>query len=129
MSELSDKQKAILHDKGTEAPFSGNLLSVKDSGKFICADCGSVLFDSANKFDSGSGWPSFDDVVDAGAVEIVEDKSHGMVRDEVVCKKCGGHLGHLFKDGPVESTGLRYCINSAALNFESADGEIVRGDE
>jgi len=116
---LTDEQKEVLLNKGTEAPFSGKYVDHKESGVYKCAACGTELFDSKNKFDSGSGWPSFDDVLDGGKVELVTDNSHGMKRTEVVCKNCGGHLGHMFEDGPVETTGKRYCINSCSLDFDN----------
>ncbi len=113
---LSSEQIAILEGKGTELPFSGKLLHNKDSGDYTCAACGAVLFKSDTKFDSGSGWPSFDQAVD-GSVKQSTDTSHGMIRTEVICANCGGHLGHLFDDGPKETTGQRFCINSASLDF------------
>ena len=105
-------------EKGTERPFSGKYLDNKEKGMYKCAACETSLFDSSTKFDSGSGWPSFYDVVDKGNVKLNKDTSHGMIRVEVVCANCEGHLGHLFDDGPQEATGLRYCINSASLNFD-----------
>lgn len=116
LDKLSKDQIAILEGKGTELPFSGKLLHNKDSGDYTCAACGSVLFKSDTKFDSGSGWPSFDQAVD-GSVKQSTGTSHGMIRTEVICANCGGHLGHLFDDGPKETTGQRFCINSASLDF------------
>ena len=115
--KLTKEQHRILKEKGTEAPFTGKLLHNKKKGTYVCADCGSVLFSSETKFDSGTGWPSFYDVIKKGNVELKKDKSLGMERMEVVCKKCGGHLGHIFEDGP-KPTGKRFCINSGALDFE-----------
>ncbi len=114
--KLSPEQYAVLREKGTEAPFSGELLHEKRSGMFNCAACGNPLFESGTKFDSGTGWPSFDDAI-PGAVEMREDNSYGMHRTEVVCAKCKSHLGHLFTDGPT-ATGKRHCINSVCLEFE-----------
>lgn len=122
-ARLTPEQYRILRKAGTEPPFSGALLHVKEEGEFRCAGCGEPLFDSAAKFDSGSGWPSFTAPMDEEAVEERVDESHGMVRTEVRCAKCSGHLGHVFPDGPGPG-GLRYCINSAALDFrKSGDGE------
>lgn len=115
--KLSPEQYRILIEKGTEKPFSGKYLDHKEEGIYQCAACGNSLFDSKNKYDSGSGWPSFYDVVDKGNVNIEVDNSLGMQRLEVLCSNCGGHLGHVFEDGPKEETGLRFCINSASLNF------------
>ncbi len=115
--DLSTEQKAVLFDKATEAPFTGKLLSINDSGEYLCANCGSVLFDSNNKFDSGCGWPSFDRAIE-GRVAYHEDTTHGMIRTEVTCTQCGGHLGHVFADGPRETTSQRYCINSLSLDFK-----------
>ena len=115
---LSDEEYRILRESGTEPRFSSDLIDVKDEGVFTCAGCGTELFDSDRKFDSETGWPSFWDVYQEGNVETQADNSHGMQRTEVVCAECGGHLGHVFDDGP-EPTGKRYCINGAALEFES----------
>lgn len=113
---LTDKQKAVLFNKATEAPFSGTLLYTFDTGDYVCANCGSKLFTSDTKFESDCGWPSFDQAVE-GSIATTTDTSHGMVRTEITCAKCGGHLGHVFDDGPQDTTGLRYCINSLSLNF------------
>lgn len=115
---LSDEQRRVLFDKATERPFSGELLSVDDDGRYTCANCRQVLFSSEAKYDSGCGWPSFDQAIDGG-VEYHEDDSHGMQRTEVTCARCGGHLGHVFPDGPRETTGQRYCINSLSLDFQA----------
>lgn len=117
--DLSDQQRAVLFDKATEAPFSGELLHVDGVGDYTCANCGSKLFTSSNKFDSGCGWPSFDQAI-KGAVDYHDDTSHGMNRTEVTCSKCGGHLGHVFPDGPRQTTGQRYCINSLAMQFHAS---------
>jgi methionine-R-sulfoxide reductase len=114
-SQLSPERYAILRQAATEPAFTGHLLHVDQDGGFHCAGCNTLLFMSGSKFDSGSGWPSFDTAV--GPVIEKQDKSHGMVRTEVLCGACGGHLGHLFNDGPTE-TGLRYCVNSLSLEFD-----------
>ena len=116
-SKLNPKQYHILREAGTEAPFTGDLLNMKAEGSYKCAGCGTELFTSESKYESGSGWPSFYEALDPDKIEEIEDRSHGMVRTEVRCATCGGHLGHLFPDGP-QPTGMRYCINSAALEFE-----------
>ncbi len=116
-AQLTPEQYAVLRQKGTERAFTGTLLDVKDDGTFVCAGCGAELFRTDAKFESGSGWPSFTEPAIAANVETAEDRSHGMVRTEVLCRRCGGHLGHVFDDGPVP-TGLRYCINSAAMEFD-----------
>ncbi len=119
--KLSPEQYRILRQAGTEAPFSGELLNNKAPGTYRCAACGEPLFDSNTKYDSGSGWPSFTAPADPGSVEELTDHGHGMVRTEVRCARCEGHLGHVFPDGPGPE-GLRYCINSASLAFDR-DGE------
>lgn len=114
--QLTPEQYAVLREKGTEAPFSGALLHESRSGTYNCAACGNTLFSSETKFDSGTGWPSFDEAL-PGATKLVEDNSHGMRRTEVVCARCGSHLGHMFDDGPTK-TGKRYCLNSVCLDLE-----------
>ena len=114
--QLSKEQQAVLFDKGTEAPFSGALLYNHDDGDYTCANCGAVLFASDNKYESGCGWPSFDQAIE-GTITFTEDTTHGMKRTEITCTNCGGHLGHVFDDGPKETTGLRYCVNSLSLQF------------
>ena len=116
---LSREQYEVLRRKGTEPAFTGKYYNNKEKGVYLCAGCGNPLFDSDTKFDSGTGWPSYYRPISEQAVETEEDGSHGMIRTEVLCKRCGGHLGHVFPDGP-EPTGQRYCINSVSLNFEPA---------
>lgn len=117
---LTKEQEAVLFGKATEAPYSGKLLGVTDIGDYVCANCGAKLFDSSHKFDAHCGWPSFDESI-PGAVSYHEDKSHDMIRTEVTCSGCGGHLGHIFNDGPSEATGKRYCMNSLSLEFKKSE--------
>ena len=115
--ELPADRYAVLRRAGTEPAWSGELLHVEGGGVFHCAGCGAGLFDTGSKFDSGSGWPSFDRAKSAGTIVEHTDRSYGMVRTEIVCARCGGHLGHVFPDGPTD-TGLRYCVNSLSLTYE-----------
>ena len=119
--QLTDAQYHVLRQAGTERPFTGKYVNTEDDGVYTCAGCGARLFSSDTKFHSGSGWPSFWDVIDQGNVELHQDSSYGMRRTEILCAQCGGHLGHVFNDGPRDKTGLRYCINSAALDFEEKE--------
>ncbi|MEK6970554.1 MAG: peptide-methionine (R)-S-oxide reductase MsrB [archaeon] len=114
--KLTPEQYRVLREKGTEIPFMGKFVHTKEKGMYVCAACGSELFSSDAKFDSGTGWPSFDNSANTKNIELHEDKTFGMMRVEVTCKNCGGHLGHLFEDGPTRS-GKRYCINSCALEL------------
>ncbi len=123
---LSEEQYRVTQQQGTERPFTGRYVDYKEDGTYRCVCCGASLFSSEHKYDSGSGWPSFWLPLAGDAVEIRRDTSHGMIREEVVCRRCGAHLGHVFEDGP-QPTGLRYCINSASLDFAAADGHTAGG--
>lgn len=117
---LTPEQYKIMRQKNTEPPFTGKYVHEKGSGMYKCTACGNPLFSSNTKFDSGTGWPSFDEAL-PGSIKYVPDSSHGIERTEVVCAKCGSHLGHLFQDGPTK-TGKRYCINSVCLNLDQEQG-------
>ncbi|MHA1136588.1 MAG: peptide-methionine (R)-S-oxide reductase MsrB [Candidatus Thorarchaeota archaeon] len=119
---LSPDQYKVLRQCGTEPPFTGKFVNHKDNGVYVCAGCGNELFSSDTKFESGSGWPAFWDQVSEDSIGRKEDNSSGMKRIEIVCKNCGGHLGHVFDDGP-NPTGFRYCVNSLSLDFKSSDTE------
>lgn len=114
---LTPEQYHILREKGTEGPGTGALYRHKETGMYVCAGCGAELFSSETKYDSGSGWPSFWAAVKPEAIKTAADTSHGMRRTEIMCARCGGHLGHVFDDGPRETTGKRFCVNSASLKF------------
>ena len=116
--DLSPESYYILRQKGTERPFTGKYNLHFEKGAYHCKACNAKLFESSNKFESGCGWPSFDQAIE-GAIEYIRDTSHGMIRTETVCANCRGHLGHVFNDGPKETTGQRYCINSGSIDFES----------
>ena len=124
--ELSPEQYAVLRQQATERPFTGQYLNSKAEGVYACAACGQALFSSDTKYNSFSGWPSFWDVVDEGNVGLREDLSHGMRRVEAVCNRCDSHLGHVFDDGPRDKTGLRYCINSLALDLKEERAPIPK---
>lgn len=117
---LDDQEYHVLREKGTERAFTGDLYDTKEEGTYICAACDNPMFTSETKFESGTGWPSFYAPISEDKIATEEDKSFGMVRTEVLCARCGGHLGHVFNDGP-QPTGLRYCLNSAALDFKPAE--------
>lgn len=118
--KLTDEEYRVCRQKGTERPFSGELLDINDAGQYLCKCCGNVLFDAVHKFDAGCGWPSFYEEAAPGNVGYHEDLSHGMQRIEIVCNHCDAHLGHVFPDGP-EPTGKRYCVNSVSLTFNKAE--------
>lgn len=115
---LTPEQIEVLFNKGTEPAFTGKYYQHHENGMYTCAGCGNELFSSTDKYDSGCGWPSFDRAKDNGAITTTDDNSFGMHRTEVTCGKCGGHLGHVFDDGPKETTGKRFCINSLSLDFK-----------
>ena len=116
--ELSPELRHVAREGGTEAPFTGAFVDNHEKGTYTCAICGTKLFSSDTKFDSGTGWPSFTNPANLEHIELKEDKSAGMMRTEVTCKTCGAHLGHVFDDGPADAGGKRYCINSVCLGFE-----------
>lgn len=116
-AHLTPEQYRVMRERGTEAPFTGALVENHDTGMYVCAACKTPLFPSDTKFDSGTGWPSFSDVASKGNVALKKDTTLGMTRTEVLCATCGGHLGHVFDDGPRDKGGKRYCINSCALDF------------
>ncbi|WP_459209690.1 peptide-methionine (R)-S-oxide reductase MsrB [Aquimarina rhabdastrellae] len=115
--QLSEEEYRVLRQKGTERPFTGKYNIHFQKGTYTCKGCNTPLFESSSKFDSGCGWPSFDEAIE-GTVEYIRDTSHGMIRTEILCNHCGGHLGHVFNDGPT-ATGQRYCVNSLSIDFES----------
>ena len=121
--DLTPEEFEVVRNKGTEAPFTSELNEMKDPGTFVCVACGQPVFSSENKFESGTGWPSFDQPKGDEAVETEADNSFLMRRTEVLCSRCDAHLGHVFDDGPADTTGQRYCINGCALKFEPSDSD------
>lgn len=119
--KLTSKEYEVMREGGTEPPFSGEYVKMKEKGMYVCKACGNKLFSSDAKFDSGTGWPSFDKPLAEGKITLHEDTSGGMRRTEVRCAKCGSHLGHVFDDGPKETTGKRYCINSVCLDLKKKE--------
>ena len=119
--ELSEEQFYVIRQKGTDRPYTGKYDQHWEAGTYECAACGAELFTSDTKFDAGCGWPSFYEALDKSKIIEHRDFSHGMIRTEVMCANCGGHLGHVFDDGPQDKTGLRYCINSTSINFHGTD--------
>jgi peptide-methionine (R)-S-oxide reductase len=126
-ARLTPDRYAVLRRGGTEPAWSGELLHVDGSGTFTCAGCGAALFPSSTKFESGSGWPSFYRALDEGTIDEHTDRKFGMTRTEITCARCGGHLGHVFPDGP-NPTGLRYCVNSLSLEYRPHEGDGAQGD-
>lgn len=119
-NELDPESYYVIREKGTERPFTGEYNDHYEEGTYVCKACGAPLFSSKNKFNSRCGWPSYYDGIDSGAIETKSDHSLGMIRTEITCAKCGGHLGHVFEDGP-QPTGLRYCVNSLSLDFKKEE--------
>lgn len=116
--KLTPEQFRVLRKKGTEKPFTGEYDTFFGEGTYLCAGCGAALFGSNAKYNSGCGWPAFDKPISEDSIEYLKDKSFGMIREEILCANCGGHLGHVFNDGPAETTGMRFCVNSASLKFK-----------
>lgn len=125
--ELTPEQYHIMREKGTEVPFTGKYVNTKEKGMYQCAACGNQLFSSDTKFESGTGWPSFDQAI-PGSIKMNTDAEYGMTRTEVTCANCGAHLGHLFDDGPSQTTGKRYCINSACLLLQPENGTAEKSE-
>jgi peptide-methionine (R)-S-oxide reductase len=121
--KLTPEQYYVLRNKGTEKPFTGKFEDHWDTGVYTCAGCGNELFQSSSKFDAGCGWPSFYEALDKSKIHEKVDYTHGMTRMEIMCAQCGGHLGHVFNDGPKNKTGLRYCVNSLSLDFVGKDSK------
>lgn len=121
--KLTPEQYHVMREKGTEAPFTGKYVDTKEKGMYVCAGCGTELFSSDTKFESGTGWPSFTDPANMANIELHHDDAYGMNRTEVTCKNCGAHLGHVFDDGPADKGGKRYCINSVCLDLKTEENK------